>query len=249
MLSPAPSWVRTQPRVPRSWEDSPHCRHHSTPRIWRSLVSETQHLFQITKRVLCYQEQRQRTKAGPSTPRILGSLRPVYARDHMGGRSNRASWTGSLQAFIFSQEAELRPRPLGTFPARGELASREGSDPRIRRGIWDPDFCAPSLQEESLPSQSALTTGTQKRVRLPGLLTEANRITGGTSSSQRQIEHLTPEISRWWKANIRILLTETKSTGIIGTQYSHHSESWIPQHMRKARFKFKTIPHDAGRGF
>ena len=47
----------------------------------------------------------------------------------MGGRSNRASWTGSLWAFIFSQEAGLRPRPLGTFLARKELASREGSDP------------------------------------------------------------------------------------------------------------------------
>ena len=47
----------------------------------------------------------------------------------MGSRSNRASWTGSLLAFILSQEAELRPRPLGTFPTRGESASREGSDP------------------------------------------------------------------------------------------------------------------------
>ena len=47
----------------------------------------------------------------------------------MGGRSNRASWTGSLRAFILIQETELRPRPLGTFPARGELDSREGSDP------------------------------------------------------------------------------------------------------------------------
>jgi hypothetical protein len=33
---------------------------------------------------------------------------------------------GSLQDFILSQEAELRPSPLGTFLARGELASREG---------------------------------------------------------------------------------------------------------------------------
>ena len=48
----------------------------------------------------------------------------------MGSRSNRASWTGSFQAFILSQETELRPRPLDTFPARGELASKEGSDPR-----------------------------------------------------------------------------------------------------------------------
>ena len=46
----------------------------------------------------------------------------------MGCRSNRDSWTGSILAFILSQEAELRPRPLGTFLARGELASRESSD-------------------------------------------------------------------------------------------------------------------------
>jgi hypothetical protein len=65
-----------------------------------------------------------------------------------------------------------------------------------------PDFCAPSLQEESLPAESALTTGTQERVGLPGVLTEANIITGGTSSSQRQLEYLTPEITRWRKANI-----------------------------------------------
>ena len=48
----------------------------------------------------------------------------------MGSRSNRASWTGSLRSFILSQETELRSRPMDTFPARGESASREGSDPR-----------------------------------------------------------------------------------------------------------------------
>ena len=50
----------------------------------------------------------------------------------MGSRSNRASWTGSLLAFIFSQEMDLNSRPLYTFPARGESASREGSDPRTQ---------------------------------------------------------------------------------------------------------------------
>ena len=50
-----------------------------------------------------------------------------------------------------------------------------------------PDICAPSLQEESLPAESTLTTETQERAGLPGLLTEANRITGETSSSQRQL--------------------------------------------------------------
>jgi hypothetical protein len=73
----------------------------------------------------------------------------------------------------------------------------------------------------------------RRRVGLPGVLTEANRITGGKNSSKTQLEHLTPEIIRWRKTNIRILLTETRTLGIIRTQYSHHSKSWIPQHMRK----------------
>ena len=46
-----------------------------------------------------------------------------------------------------------------------------------------PDICAPSLQEESLPAESTLITETQERATLPGLLTEANRITGVTSSN------------------------------------------------------------------
>ena len=49
------------------------------------------------------------------------------------------------------------------------------------------DLCAPSLQEESLPEESTLTTETQERAGLPGLLTEANRITGGASSNQRPL--------------------------------------------------------------
>jgi hypothetical protein len=38
------------------------------------------------------------------------------------------------------------------------------------------DICATSLQEESLPAESALTTETQERASLPVLLVEANRI-------------------------------------------------------------------------
>jgi hypothetical protein len=75
-----------------------------------------------------------------------------------------------------------------------------------------PDLCASSLQEESLPAESTLTTETQERVGLPGVLTEDNRIKGGTSSIQRQLEQLMPEITRWRKTNIRILLTETKTS-------------------------------------
>jgi hypothetical protein len=105
----------------------------------------------------------------------------------MGDKSNRASWSGSLRAFILSQEAELRPTPLGTFLARGESAYRESSDPRTQELDQSPRLL--EIKEESLPSESALTTGTQKRVGLPGVLTEAKRITGGSSSSQRQLEH------------------------------------------------------------
>ena len=50
-----------------------------------------------------------------------------------------------------------------------------------------PDICAPSLKEESLPAESALTTETQERASLPGLLVENNRIMRGTSSNQRQL--------------------------------------------------------------
>ena len=120
------------------------------------------------------------------------SLRRVHTGEHVGYRRNRDSWTGSLQSFFLSQEVELILSPLCTFPDRGELAYRECSDP-----------------------------GTQERAGLPGVLTEANRHTEGTSSSQRQLEHLTPEITRWQKANIRILPTETKNTW-------HHQKPVIP---------------------
>jgi hypothetical protein len=109
----------------------------------------------------------------------------------VGNRSNRASRSGSHLALILSQEVELRPKPLGTFLARGESAYREGSDPRtlIQRWIGAPDCRTPALQEERLPAETALTNGTQVRVGLPGVLTEANRITGESSSNRRQLEH------------------------------------------------------------
>ena len=79
----------------------------------------------------------------------------------MGGRSNRA-WTGSLQALILSLETEMRPRPLDTFPARNQevdLSSRL--------------LCTFHATGE-LACREALTTGTQERVDILGVLTEAN---------------------------------------------------------------------------
>jgi hypothetical protein len=115
----------------------------------------------------------QRTNEGPSTPRILGSLRPVYAGKHVGGRSNRASWTGSIWAFILSQETEMRPRPLDTFPARGELACREGSEPRNQDVDLSTRLLPTFPARGEIACESVLTTGTQERVGLPGIPTEA----------------------------------------------------------------------------
>jgi hypothetical protein len=91
----------------------------------------------------------------------------------MGGRSNRVSWTGCLQAFILSLEAELRPRPLGTFQAREELASKEGYDPRTQEVDLTSRLLFTFPARGELDAESALTNRTQERVGFPGVLTEA----------------------------------------------------------------------------
>jgi hypothetical protein len=108
----------------------------------------------------------------------------------------------------------------------------------------------PSLKEERLPSECFLTTETQERFGLPGVLIEANRIIGGTSSRQTQLEHLTPDINRWQKANIRIILTETKTT------WHHQNPECKPHqildtttHLKSKIQILKIIFHDAGREF
>jgi hypothetical protein len=81
---------------------------------------------------------------------------------------------------------------LGTPPRSPEhspqdLRTSEWKTTSARRQVQTPDIWAPSLQEESLPAESAPTTETQERASLPGLLIEVNRITRGTSSNQRQL--------------------------------------------------------------
>jgi hypothetical protein len=66
-------------------------------------------------------------------------------------------------------------------------SSVSGPSSSARKQVRMPDICPPSLQEESLPAESALTTETQERSSLPDLLIEANGITRGTSSNQRQL--------------------------------------------------------------
>jgi hypothetical protein len=59
-----------------------------------------------------------------------------------------------------------------------------GSPSFDRRQVQKPDIYAPSLQEESLPAESTLTTETQEKGSLPVLWIEAIRIKGGISSNQ-----------------------------------------------------------------
>jgi hypothetical protein len=97
-------------------------------------------------------------------------------------------------------------------------------------------------------SQPSVHWSCQERAGLQGVLTRAYRLIGRTSSSQRQQEHITPQITRWQKANARIL-QKPRPLGIIRTKYSNHRESWIPQPTRKARLRFKIISYYATRDF
>ena len=62
-------------------------------------------------------------------------------------------------------------------PPRDPKTSGEWNTTSARRQVQTPDIWAPSLQEESLPAESTLTTETKDRASLPGLLIEANIIT------------------------------------------------------------------------
>jgi hypothetical protein len=63
---------------------------------------------------------------------------------------------------------EESPRDLRT--------SGEWNTTSARRQVRTPDIWEPSLQEESLPAESALSTETQERASFPGLLREVNII-------------------------------------------------------------------------
>ena len=108
-----------------------------------------------------------------------------------------------------------------TGPSTGSQDLCKWITTSARKQVRTTDIWAPSLQEESLPGDSNMNTETQERARLPGLLIEAKINTWGTRSNQRQLQQLTTEITRWQKANVRILLTETKTT-------HHHQNPALP---------------------
>jgi hypothetical protein len=83
------------------------------------------------------------------------------------GASNNTPWARSLRTA--PRAPEDSPRDLRT--------SGEWNTISARRQVQTPDIWAPSLQEESLPAESSLTTETKERASLPGLLIGANIIT------------------------------------------------------------------------
>jgi hypothetical protein len=86
----------------------------------------------------------------------------------------------------------------------------------------DPFGCHLHLGAEAVP-QTYVHRLHWERDGLPGVLTQAYRPTGRTSSSQRQQDHLTPEVTRWQKASARTLPTEIKGTW-------HHKNPVLPSH-------------------
>jgi hypothetical protein len=127
---------------------------------------------------------------------ILG---PLMSGTHLLFQSNHA---GPEKALIRETAwPDQSHKAFRLAPALGHLGrgvSREDSPHELRTsGDWNttsarrqvrrPDIWAPSLQEESLPAETVLTTETQERASLSVLLIEANRIRRGTSSNQRQL--------------------------------------------------------------
>jgi hypothetical protein len=83
------------------------------------------------------------------------------------GASSGAPWAQSLWT----------PPSSPKDSSRDLRTSDEWNTTSARRQVQTPDIWAPSLQEETLPAESTLTTETQERSSLPGLLIEANIIT------------------------------------------------------------------------
>ena len=139
-----------------------------------------------------------------------------------------SSWDRVLPVAICIQELGPFHSPLCTGPTRGELVSRDCSDfwaqmldhhflssdclrqdqPGVHRvqewwSSWDRVLPDAICTQELGMFLSPLHVSCQERAALPGPLTQAYRPTGGTSSSQRQQDQLTPEITRWRKASTR----------------------------------------------
>jgi hypothetical protein len=120
----------------------------------------------------------------------------------------------------------LGPSETSLLRRAHSLQASSPLEGKVHRGLEHSSAFWLKMKARNVPwprSYVALTTEIQERVRLPGVLTEANRITGGRSCSQRQLQQLTPENTGWQKANLRTLVTETK------TSQHHQNPAFPPQ--------------------
>ena len=161
-LSSRPSWVKSQQTPQRSLEDSPY--HLRTICEWNTTSSPTQSCgtWDSIREAESRPDQGHKSlpvSASNGSPRCRSVDRLVCAGESVDYRSLQHLGQALFQAFIFWQEGGPNSRYLCTFPVRGELACREGSD------HWN----------------------SEERSSLPGLLIEANKITRGTSFNQRQL--------------------------------------------------------------
>jgi hypothetical protein len=147
------------------WDQPYHLPHKPWPRAPRDLEDSPHH----------------RTPSTPGTSWSLESMWVTEAIELLGQGLFRPS------SSVRRQNCDSDPW-APSLPEESQPTGR-ALIPGLRRWIRASDIWTPALQVESLPAENALTTGTQVRVGLPGVLTESNRITGGTSSSQRQLEH------------------------------------------------------------
>ena len=86
----------------------------------------------------------------------------------------------------------------------------------------------------------------QERTGLPGVLRQGYRPIGGTSSSQRQQDQLTPEKTRW---QAQEYYNRNQDYMVLLEPDSPTTESQgYPQHKGKARFGFKSTSYNADRG-
>ncbi len=93
---------------------------------------------------------------------ILGPSETSLHRKMLGLQKLQSFWDKvTFRAFIFSHEAELRPRPLCIFPARGELPCRECSDHRGSERVGLPGGLT-ELQEEQAPARDSYNNQCQR---------------------------------------------------------------------------------------
>jgi hypothetical protein len=72
-----------------------------------------------------------------------------------------------LHCIPFLTSLQRRSRPLGTFLAKGKLASKEGSDPGTQEVDMNSRFLGNFPERGELACREGLTTETQERVRHP----------------------------------------------------------------------------------